>query len=98
ELERVKEQVLEDLLEPPGVGQYGLGQDLAKLDQELDVLRFRDVAERPLDELAEVVQAQLAHLDLEGAGFDLRQVENVADEVEEAAARGVDGPGKIGLP
>ena len=97
ELERVEEQVLDDLLEPLRVGEHRLGQSLAERDRELDVLRFRNRAERPLDEVPEVLQPHLTHIDLEGAGFNLRQVENVVDEVQEIAARRVDGLGKIRL-
>ena len=97
ELERVEEQVLDDLLEPLRVGEHRLGQSLAECDGELDVLRFRNMAERLLDEVPEVLQPHLAHIDVESAGFNLRQVENVVDEVQEIAARRVNGLGKIRL-
>src|SRR5262245_64807666 len=97
ELESVVEEVLDDLLEPLRIGQHRLGQILAELDGELDVLRFRNMAKRPLDEVAEVFQSHLAYIDLDGAGFKLRQVENVVDEVEEVAAGRVNGLGKFGL-
>ena len=97
ELEGVGQQVLEDLLQALGVGDHRLGQARIELDEEIEVLRFRDVAERALAVVVQVVEAQLAHVDHDGARFDLRQVENVVDERQQVVAGRVDRLGELHL-
>ena len=46
---------------------------------------------------SEVREEDLLGLDRDGAGLDLRQVENVADEVEQVGAGAVDGAGELDL-
>src|SRR5690606_29569159 len=55
------------------------------------------VAECALDRLAQIREGQLFGLDRDGAGFDLREIENVADEVQQVRARRVNGPGELHL-
>ena len=59
--------------------------------------RFRLVAEVALDRLAQVREQQVLGLDRDRAGFDLRQVEDVADQVQQVGARAVDGLGELDL-
>src|SRR3546814_5054550 len=47
--------------------------------------------------LSESAHRHLADLDRNGAGFDLGQVENVVDEVEEVRSRRMDRPRELGL-
>ena len=60
ELEGVGQQVLDDLLQPLGVGEDRLGQLRIEADEEVDVLRLGHVPEGALDVAVQVVQAQLA--------------------------------------
>src|SRR4029078_637455 len=97
ELESIGKQILDDLLQAFGVRQHRFGQMLVEIDRKLDGLRLGDVAERAFDEVPQVIQAQLAHIDLDRARLDLRQVENVIDEVEQVVARRVNRLGKLRL-
>ena len=45
----------------------------------------------------EIAEEDVLGLDRDGAGFDLRQVEDVADQVEEVDAGAVDGAGELDL-
>ena len=55
------------------------------------------VAERPRDRVEQVGDEHLLRIDRDGAGLDLRQVENVADQVEQVGAGAVDGAGELDL-
>ena len=59
--------------------------------------RFRLVAERPRHHVEQVGEEDLLGIDRDRAGFDLRQVENVADQVEQVGAGAVDGAGELDL-
>jgi len=91
ELERVRQQVLEDLLQPLLV-RLDRRRDVrtVHLDLERELLVLRDGAERPLDELAEVAELHVGHVHVHASRFDLREVEDVVDQVEEIRARAVD--------
>ena len=80
ELECVRQQVPEDLLQPPRVGPDG-GRD-ARLEEDLvgEPLVVRDLAEAPLRELDDVCHGDLADVDGHRAGLDLREVEDLVDE------------------
>ena len=58
---------------------------------------LRLVAERPRDRVEQVGEADLLGLDRDGAGLDLGQVENVADQVQQVGAGAVDGAGELDL-
>ena len=55
------------------------------------------VPERPPDGLQQARRQDLLGIDRHCAGFDLRQVENVADQVEQVGAGAVDGAGEFDL-
>jgi hypothetical protein len=67
------------------------------LDIEGESLRFRLVSERTGDRLQHVCEVDLLGLDGDGAGLDLGQVEDVADQVQEVGAGAVDGAGEFDL-
>ena len=90
ELERVRQQVLDDLLQPLDVGDQRLRQRLLDVDPEVEVLRLGEVAEAPLDRAVQVVDAHLADVDRDRARLDLRQVEDVVDQHQQVVARRVD--------
>ena len=96
-LQRVGQEVLEDLVEALLIGGHGLGQAVARLDAEPEALLLRDLAEGPLDELPHFVEGEFADLDQYGPGFDLGHVEDVADQGQQVRAGGVDALGELDL-
>ena len=64
---------------------------------ERQLARFRLVAERPRHHVEQVGEEHLLGVDRDRAGLDLRQIENVADEVEQVGAGAVDGAGELDL-
>ncbi len=97
ELERIGQQVLDDLLHPLDVGEHRLRQRRVETDVETDPLGLRHVPEGALDVALQVEQAQLADVDHHRARLDLRQVENVVDQREQIVARGVNGLRRLDL-
>ena len=59
--------------------------------------RLRLVAERPRHRVEQVGEEDLLGVDRHRAGFDLRQVEDVADQVQQVGAGAVDGAGELDL-
>ena len=55
------------------------------------------VAERPRHRLDDIGEADFLRFHRDGAGFDLGEVENVADQVEQVGAGAVNGAGEIHL-
>ena len=96
ELEGVRQQVLQHLLQALAVG-GDAAQRRIDLHVERQSAAFRLVAERPRHRLLQVRQEQLLGIDRHGAGFDLRQIEDVADQVQQVGARAVDGAGELDL-
>jgi hypothetical protein len=90
ELERVREQVLEHLLHSLAVGEDRRRHLRLQVDGEREALLLRHLLERPLGERLEVAHRHLGDVHLHLAGFDLRQVEDLVDEVEQVRARRVD--------
>ena len=97
ELDGVGEQVLEDLLEALGVAVHGARQVLGEVDVERQVLGLGHVAEVAVDGVAQAGEGDLLDLDRDGAGLDLREVENVVDQVEQVGAGRVDVAGELDL-
>ena len=97
EFERVGQQVLDDLLQALGVGEHGTRQERVEMRDKIHILGFGHVLEGARDIALQVFQPQFAAFHHHGAGFDLRQVENVVDEHEQVFARAVDGFGMLGL-
>ena len=65
------------------------------LERQLAVLRL--VPERPGHDVEQVGEEDLLGIDRDGAGLDLRQVEDVADEVQQVGAGAVDGARELDL-
>ena len=55
------------------------------------------MAERPPDGVKNIGEEQFLRIDGDRAGFDLRQIKNIADQVEKIGACAVNGAGKFGL-
>ena len=64
-------------------------------ERQLLVLRF--VTERTRDHLQQSGEENFFGIDGHGAGFDLREVENVGDEVEQIGSGAVDGAREFNL-
>src|SRR5579885_2162124 len=98
ELERVREQVLENLLEPLRVGNDGFGGEIVgDFDGEVEPLAVGHVAERAGAEVPHLGEADAADLDVHFAGFDLAEVENVVDQRQQVGSGGVNGFGIFDL-
>jgi hypothetical protein len=89
ELEGVGQQILEHLLQPLGVGGHAARKMLDRSRRRRPVPVVGFVAERPRDGVDQVCDKHLLRVHRDGAGLDLRQVENVADEVQEVGAGAV---------
>jgi hypothetical protein len=90
ELERVRQQVLQHLLQARRVRHQRSGQGVRQRHREAQVLGLGHVAERAFDVVAQVAEAVLGNVQRDGAGLDLRQVENVVDEGQQVGAGAVD--------
>src|SRR6202020_472366 len=96
-LEGVGKQALQHLLQPLRVGidaspEMGIDRDI---EGELAVFGF--VAEWPYDGLQEVGGEDVLCLHRPRARFDLRKIENVADQVQQVGAGTVNRAGKFDL-
>ena len=97
ELDGVGQQVLEDLLQPLRVAVHDARQVLGELHVERQVLGLGHVAEVAVDVVAQAGEGDLLDLDGDGAGLDLREIENVVDQVQQVGAGRVDVAGKLDL-
>jgi hypothetical protein len=91
ELERVRQQVLQDLLQARRVGHHRGRQVFRQVDLEAEVLGFGHVAEGAVHVVAQVREAVFRHVQRDGTGLDLRQVENVVNQGQQVGAGAVDG-------
>ncbi len=91
ELEGVRQQVLDDLLQALDVGDHDLRQRRVEIDAEVDLLRVGHVPEGALHIALQVVEAQLARLHRHRTGLDLGKIQDVRDQREQLVARAVDG-------
>ncbi len=98
ELEGVRQQVLENLQQALRVGRDVAADAGVEVRDERQRARLGLVPEVALDRLAQVRELQVLGLDRDRAGLDLRQVENVADQVQQVGARGVNGLRELDLP
>jgi len=64
---------------------------------EWQVLGFGHVAEIPVNRIPQPSEWDFLNLDGDGAGFELRQIENVIDEMKKVGARGVNIPAELNL-
>ena len=97
EFEGIRQQVLQDLLQPFRVGRERRRQRRIDIDAECQVLGFRNVMERPFDAVPQRRERDLFGLDRNRAGFDFRQIQNIVDEREQVRSGRVDVLGEIDL-
>ena len=77
ELERVRQQVLEHLLQALGVGDDAAAEIGIEMDLERQLPVVGLVPERPRHHVEQVREVDILGVDRDGAGLDLRQIENV---------------------
>ena len=97
ELEGVGKQILEHLLHALGIGDQAAAERGIELDVERQLLVVRLVTERTADRVEQVGEEYLLGFHGDRAGFDLGQIENVADQIEQIGSGAVDGAGEFGL-
>ena len=81
-LERVRKQILQNLIEPLRVGVHRDRQTLSDLDLEGEAFLLRDRSKSSFEILLHLLEAQLANVQGDGSGFDLREIEDVIDELQ----------------
>src|SRR3954471_18085354 len=96
-LEGIRQQVLQHLLQAFRVGDHAAGEVSVSVNFEREPLVLRLVTERPRDRIEQAGEEDFFRLDGDSSRFDFREIENVADEVEEIGAGSVDGAGKFDL-
>ena len=97
ELERVRQQILEDLQEPRGIGLERVGDARLDRHRELEVLLRRYRLERVREVVDHSRDRDRLWPHIELAGFDLRQIEDVVDQRQQIIARGGDRLGELDL-
>ena len=97
ELEGVRQQVFQDLKEARLVGHDHARQVVTELHLQRQPLVGGHVGEQVLQRLADAGQRHVGRVGADRARLDLRQVENVVDQVQEVVAGSVDGAGVSAL-
>ena len=87
ELERVGEQVLEDLLQALGVGLHAAREHVGHFQLKAELLVVGNMTEGAIDVILQFAEGDVADIDDDRARFDLGQVENVVDEGQQVVAR-----------
>ena len=98
ELDGVGQQVLQHLLQPLGVGDHPAAEPRVDLHVEGQPAALGLVLEGAGDHVEEVREVDLLGLHGHRARLDLRQVEDVGDQVEQVGAGAVDRPRELHLP
>src|SRR4029450_4816861 len=97
EFERVRKQVLQNLLQALGIGGDAAPEIGIDTDLERELARLRLVPERTCHHVEKIGEGDFLSLHRHGSGFDLGQIENVADQVEEIGAGAVNSTGELDL-
>ena len=82
-LECIAQQVVDHLLEPGGIGDDGFRQRQLQVQPEFQSLRADAFAKHRLDIIHQFHQFGGQLFQLQFARFDLRQIQNVIDDVEQ---------------
>ncbi len=91
EFEGVGQQILQHLLQALRVGDDAAVELGRNRHFELQPAVLRLVAERAAYRLQQIAEVDLFSIDRHGSGFDLGQIEDVADEIQQIGPRAVDG-------
>src|SRR5580704_18342415 len=95
ELERVRQQILKHLLQALSVGGDRTPEIWIDVNLERQLPGVRFMPERPRHHVEQVGKEHILGVDGDGTGFDLREVQNVANKVEEIGAGAMDGAGEF---
>src|SRR5205823_7231663 len=87
ELDRVRQEVVEDLADPASIAEERQRRRVTRERDPLAVRQRPKTRDRLADERADV---EAGELDLEAAGLDLRQVEDVVDQGQEVLTTAMD--------
>ena len=98
ELESIREQVLEHLLQPLGIGDDRAIEVRRHLNLEVEATVFRLVPKWSRHGLEQVGEKDFFCVYRDCARFNLRQIENVGDEVEKIGTRAVNRACELDLP
>ena len=97
ELEGVRQQVLQHLLQALRIGDDAAVELRVDLHVERQAPVLGLVPERPGHHVLQGGEEDLLGIDRDRAGLDLRQIEDVADQVQQIGAGAVDGAGELDL-
>ena len=97
EFKRVRKEILKHLLQAFAVRCDTAPEVRIDMNLERQLPRLGFVAERSRHHVDEVGEEHLFGIHRDRAGLDLRQVKNVADEIEQVGAGTMDGAGKLDL-
>ena len=87
ELHRIRKQVLQNLLQALWIARHRTRQTPVKVHMERQVLRFRHMPEVAVDSLPQTLEADIFHIHRHCARFDLRQIQNVIDQIQQIRPR-----------
>ena len=90
ELERIRQQVLQHLLQTLRIGDDTAPEIGIDVDVERQLAIFRFVTERASNCIQQIGREDFLRIHRHGSGFNLGQVENVTDQIEQVSARTVD--------
>ena len=97
ELERIRQQILQHLLQALGVGDDTASEARIDLDVERQLPVFRLVPERAPHRIEEIGCENLLRIHGDGSRLDLGKIKDVADQVEQVGARAMNGSRKFDL-
>src|SRR5207248_673176 len=97
ELERIREKILQNLLQPLLVREYRFRHPAPNIDRKRQTFRVRDGLKVLLNELAHLVDENAPALDLHRSRFDAGQIEDLIDQLKQIVARGVNRLGVLHL-
>ena len=97
ELECVRQQILQHLLQALGVGDQAAREMRIGLHLERQPAVLRLVTERTSNHLQQVGEEYFLRLDRYRSRFDLREIENVADQVQQVRSGAVNRAGELNL-
>ncbi len=80
-LERVREQVLEDLVETLQIGFHEFGQLCIGFDEEAEMLGFGDRLECGFHKTGDLCKTDGRDIGRDESGFDLRKIQDIIDEL-----------------
>ena len=97
ELDRIAEQVRQDLTQAHGISAHATRYARLHLQRDAQSFRARALGEQRHDILNHVVQVEVERLELELVRLDLREVQDLVDDFQQCVAGSVDGLHAVAL-